>query len=61
MSVTSETRDGPTPNGGVRSVAYYLNDTGIPTEKSQATYVKIEELDASGSIVHRTYASLTQE
>ena len=57
----SEEHDGPTPNGGVKSVAYYLDEDDQPAEKGEATHVKIEEIDEQGSIIKRTYGSLNRE
>lgn len=55
---TTEERDGPTPNGGVKSRAFYLDDEGNPADKGVATAVKIEELNAEGEPFFRTYARL---
>lgn len=52
---TSEQRDGPTPNGGVKSVAHFFNADRSPTEKSNAVLIEIVEFDASGEVVGRTY------
>ncbi len=57
--MTSEQREGPTPNGGVRSVIYYQADDGSPAEKEQATACEIIEYDADGEVVNRTYGTLT--
>ena len=58
--VTSETCDHPTPNGGIRSVIYYLNSDGKPAEKDAATQAEIVELGEDGEVVHRTYAQFEQ-
>ena len=57
---TSETCDHPTPNGGIRSVIYYLNSDGKPVGKGDATQAEIVELDPDGKVVLRTYAQLEQ-
>ena len=46
---TQEGREGPTPNGGVRSVAYFRDDAGDRAEKAQATQVEIVEYDAEST------------
>ncbi len=58
---TQEEREGPTPNGGARSVAYYRDDAGNPAEKAEATQVEIVEYDAEGKAVWRTYGRLGPE
>lgn len=55
---TTETRTGPTPNGGVRSEAMYRDAAGNPVDKSEAYHVEILEFDAAGAVVGRTYAAL---
>jgi hypothetical protein len=52
---TERTIEGPTPNGGVRSTAYFLDEHNKPVEQAQATRVEIVEFDASGQEIHRTY------
>ena len=61
MATTKESREGPTPNGGVRSEAYYSNDQGEPVDKSVATRIEIVEYDAEGKVVGRTYGTLTPQ
>jgi len=51
-------RDEPTPNGGVRSVAYFSNKAGKPTHKDKATRVEIVELDENDEVVYRTYGTI---
>ena len=55
--MTSETREGQTPNGGDSSKIYYLDDKGNPAEKDKAVQVKIEELKGT-NIIFRTYGKL---
>jgi hypothetical protein len=50
-----ESRTGPTPNGGVRSVAYYFDGARRRTTKDRATSVEIVEYDARDRVVGRTY------
>jgi hypothetical protein len=54
----TESIDGPTPNGGVRSVIRYQNKEGQPVDKKKAVKCEVVELDASGDEVFRTYADL---
>src|SRR5262249_55568878 len=61
VATTKESREGPTPNGGVRSEAYYSNDQGEPVDKSVATCIEIVEYDAEGKVVGRTYGTLTPQ
>lgn len=56
--VTEESREGPTPNGGVRSTIYYTDDEGRPADKRVATQTMIAEFGADGTVVHRTYGHL---
>lgn len=58
---TTETREGPTPNGGVRSAAYYMDDEGNPADKAVATAVEFVEFDAEGREIFRTYGRLRPE
>jgi hypothetical protein len=55
-----EKRDGPTPNGGVRSEAHYQDDAGAPAPKSKAVRVTILEFDAAGNVVWRTYGEINR-
>lgn len=56
-SPTSEKHDGPTPNGGDRSVIFYLNDKWETARKDFATKAFIIEYK-NGKQIHRTYADL---
>lgn len=58
---TQRTVDEPTPNGGVRSVAYFRDDEGNPAEEAEATRVEIVEYDAAGKVLQRTYGTLDRE
>jgi hypothetical protein len=53
--MTQERIDGPTPNGGVYSIAYFSDDDGKPTSKQKATRMEIVEFDGNGNEVFRTY------
>ena len=55
--MTSETREGPTPAGGVKSVAYYLDNDRNLVDKAKATRIDIVELDERGSVLRTTYLS----
>jgi len=55
---TTERIDGPTPNGGVASIAYFLDDDRQSVPRSRATQVEIVEVDAKGDIVFRTHGTL---
>lgn len=52
---STEHRPGPTPNGGVRSVAYFQDAAGNPCPKADAVAMEIVEFDADGQAIHRTY------
>lgn len=56
--MTSETREGPTPNGGTKSVIYYRDDKGNPAEKDVATQAEIVEMNDDDKVVHRTYGTI---
>jgi hypothetical protein len=50
------TREGPTPSGGVRSVAYLTDAFGAPTEDpAAAVAAEFVEYDAGGNEIARTY------
>jgi hypothetical protein len=51
--------DGPTPNGGVYSIAYFRNDDGSPADEDDATKVEIVEYDEDDKVVQRTYGTST--
>jgi hypothetical protein len=55
---TSEERIGPTPNGGVRSVAYFRDRKGNLCPKAEAAAMEVVEFDASGRAVFRTYMQI---
>jgi len=43
---------GPTPNGGVKSIAYYFDEYGEPTESNNASECRIVELDSHGNVIN---------
>jgi hypothetical protein len=47
--------DGPTPAGGVKAIAYWLDADGDPCEQTDATQVEIHELDKDGNAIRRSY------
>jgi hypothetical protein len=55
-----ERRRGPTPNGGVESVAFFLDDEDKPIEKAQATRMRILELNDAGEAIFSTYGFLNR-
>lgn len=57
MAIEPEVIEGPTPNGGVRSIAYWFDADGNPVEKVNATNVEIHEVDKDGGIIRRVYGS----
>lgn len=57
---TQKSSDHSTPNGGVRSTIYYLDDAGNPADESVATKAVIHEYDAQGNSIFRTYGTLNR-
>lgn len=51
----SQRDDGPTPNGGAYSIAYFSDARGNPCAREDAHSMEIVEFDADGEAVHRTY------
>lgn len=56
---TSERREGPTPNGGAYSIAYYRDESGNATMKNQARMVEIVEYNEQGKAIHSTIGYLS--
>lgn len=56
--MASKSADGPTPNGGVRSTMFFLDDDGREAAEELATRAVIVEYDEAGNPVHRTYGTL---
>ncbi|VTT96577.1 unnamed protein product [Gemmataceae bacterium] len=56
--VTEESKDGPTPSGGVRSTIYYTDDEGRPADKASATRTMIVEWNERGESINRIYGYL---
>jgi hypothetical protein len=50
--------EGPTPAGGTRSVIYYLDDEGNPTDPAVATRAEVVEYDEHFRVIRRTYPEL---
>ena len=50
--------EGPTPNGGAYSLAYFQDAAGQPAPKELAARVEIHEMNEAGEIIFRTYAEL---
>jgi hypothetical protein len=42
----------------VRSLVLYSDDAGNPCPKSKATHAEVQEFDAEGAMIARTYADL---
>ncbi len=55
----TEERDGPTPNGGVKSKAFYKDDDDKAVDKDVATQVEIVEYDRDGTEISRTYGAIS--
>lgn len=56
--MAEERIEGPTPNGGAYSIAYWRDDNGNPVDREQATKVEIVEYDEAGEQVWRSYANM---
>lgn len=56
--MSSVSKEGPTPNGGVRSTLFYLDSDGREADAKTATKLVIVEYDAAGAAIHRTYADV---
>jgi hypothetical protein len=54
----SERRPGPTPAGGVSSIAFWMDEHGDPCTREEAVQVEIHELDEEGGSIARTYGRL---
>jgi hypothetical protein len=53
-----ERRPGPTPNGGVYSIAYFRDEAGNPVSKDKAVLIEIWEFDQTGEGIYRTYGHI---
>jgi len=49
---------GETPNGGVYSEAFFVNNEGKEVPKEEASRVIINECDEDGTIVNTTYGAI---
>ena len=56
---TEKRIDGPTPNGGVYSVARYFDEDGNPVDESVGPVVVITEYDRNDRSVFRTYGRMS--
>lgn len=54
--IYQEKTEGPTPNGGSYSIAYYFNNKMQSIDKEAATRMIIVEYDEKGQRVAETYA-----
>jgi hypothetical protein len=52
---TEERVDGPTPNGGTYSIAYFRDADGNPCPKERSESMEICEFDEKDECIHRTY------
>lgn len=52
---STDSREGPTPNGGVRSTILYLDAENQPADKDDAVACEICEYDADGKVIMTTY------
>lgn len=56
--MATESRDGPTPNGGVKSTVFFYDSDGNEVDRDRATKATIVEYDSDGNAIHRTYGTL---
>jgi len=47
--------EGPTPNGGAYSEAFFYDGRGNPADPDRATRVMINEYDKDGNVIFTTY------
>lgn len=47
--------EGPTPNGGSYSIAYFRDAMGSPCPRERAAGIEVIEYDQNGNAVFRTY------
>lgn len=57
-NTTQERKNNKTPNGGAYSIAYYMDESGAPTDKKIATHVMFIEFDDEDKEIHRAYGTL---
>jgi hypothetical protein len=55
---TKEVHKGKTPNGGVLSEIYYMDQNRKPVEKKHARIAIVRELDEKGNLVYETFAAI---
>jgi hypothetical protein len=60
VPVTSERREGPTPNGGAYSEIIYLDDNMNLVDKTEATQAEILEYNDANQVIQRTYGRINR-
>lgn len=55
---TVQEKTGSTPNGGVRSEAFFRDAEGNPVSQEKAVSVEVIEYDAKDQVVGRTYGDI---
>lgn len=55
-----EVFNGDTPNGGIKSIIFYLDSNNNNTEKHLATKARIIELDKDNNIIKETFGILNK-
>ena len=55
---TSEIIKGDTPNGGVKTVIYYLDDKNKKTTRQKATKALLRELNEKNQVVYETWTNM---
>ncbi len=58
---TSKSKEGPTPNGGVRSTITFFDDNGQPVEQEEATTAIGIEYGKDGNQIQRTYFRMKEK
>lgn len=58
LTQESLVHDPPSPEGGVRSTAYYQDKDGDPVDKAKAARVEIIVWDEGGNVVARYYGTI---
>jgi len=58
--ITSERRDGPTPNGGDYSEIFYFDDDGNSVDKTEATKAVVKEYKNDGTVINEIFADINR-
>jgi hypothetical protein len=58
---SSQKRDGPTPNGGAYSQAFFLDVRQVLVDERVATRIRIIEYNDKGEIIHTTYGTIDRQ